>query len=272
MARVRHLKNSWWRNEAWENSLILRLWISIKIEIERERGEEKNFNIIKFFNITRDNYIVLLLRNFSFVFYRYWQKYVRRKLKLFISLCYFSYDNFSRYLFRIYIRSNEEEGCLRESSKLSSTSKVGGTIFLRPFACKTALHVYFLLFLSFLFPLWNQPSLKERTERRTTSATKRNLLRGGEITKEASPSTDAFLKKRRSFFLSFVVRNNFMKSCRKFGLQMEVRDVFFFFLCLSNREYGCIYSDKKRREKYMITYTIRNFITPLIDELAGAQG
>lgn len=30
--------------------------------------------------------------------------------------------------------------------------------------------------------------------------------------------------------------------------------------------------DKKRREKYMITYTIRNFITPLIDELAGAQG
>lgn len=69
-------------------------------------------------------------------------------------------------------------------------------------ARKTALHVYFLLFLSFLFPLWNQPSLKEnRTENHQCNEAK--SFEGGEITKEASPSTDAFLKKRRAFFLSF---------------------------------------------------------------------
>lgn len=63
-----------------------------------------------------------------------------------------------------------------------------------------------------------------------------------------------------------------MKSCRKFGLQMEVRDVFFSFFAYRTENMDAYIVIKKRREKYMITYTIRNFITPLIDELAGAQG
>lgn len=42
-------------------------------------------------------------------------------------------------------------------------------------ARETALHVYFLLFLSFLFPL---KTLPEGEKRRTGSATKRNLLNG----------------------------------------------------------------------------------------------
>lgn len=115
-------------------------------------------------------------------------------------------------------------------------------------ARKTALHVYFLLFLSFLFPLWNQPSLKERTERRTTSATKRNLLRGWN--NEGSFSIDGCISEKTLFFLSFFLSWWEIISWNHAG-SLDYRwkfETFFFFLCLSNWEYGCIYSDKKRRE------------------------
>lgn len=132
----------------------------------------------------------------------------------------------------------DREGRLRDSWKLSSTSKVASTIFLRPFTrVKPRLHVYFLLFLSSLpspdfFPLRNQVPEREKNRMENQCNEAKSFVRS--ICSEKTP-----------FTLSLVARNNFLRNRRKF----RDRSLFFFLSFFVYRNEDAYIAIKKKKKK-----------------------
>lgn len=231
MARVRRLKNSRWRNEAWENS---RLIFSLVVcdhaalnfnkdwtrERERERREE-DFNIIKFFNITRNNYISYYFLKISlpFFFYWYWKKVLFEENREIIHffILFFLRIIYKRSISISHLYSINEDETLKIYRLRRARSEV--QFFSAPWrAWNHVARVFpFVSFLSLPF----ETNLKERNGE---PAVQRSEIfwTGGGWNNEGSFSIDEciFLS-----FFSFVARNNFVKSQK---VWVTVRSFFFF--------------------------------------------